>query len=175
MAGVDPNDDLYLLDIYRKQVDSLEGVEAAIDMMGFHDPRAWVEEKAQIEKAIGPFISKRQREKKVYTYRVQLPTTGDKMARAQAFRARAAQGKVYLPRNAPWVADYLAELLMFPSGKHDDQVDVSGLFGRVLNDMTAAQLPPKPVDIDKPLTFDELIAQNEAHLQTARIKGRQGL
>lgn len=161
VCGVDPNDDLYVLDIHRKQSNSLEGVEAAIDMMARYDPMAWVEEKAQIEKALGPFIAKRQRERKVYTFRVQLPTTGDKMARAQAFRARAAQGKVYLPRNAPWVADLLAELLVFPNGTNDDQVDVCGLFGRILNEMTAARTPPKAKET-RGLTLDEAIAQDEA-------------
>jgi predicted phage terminase large subunit-like protein len=157
VCGVDPNDDLYLLDISRDQSDSLTGVEAAIDMMQTHKPVAWVEEKAQIEKAIGPFIKKRQRERKCYTYRVQLPTTGDKMARAQSFRARAAQGKVYLPKNAPWVQDLLAELLMFPSGAHDDQVDVCGLFGRILDKMSPAVRPPKGKETAG-LTLDEAVA-----------------
>ena len=159
VAGVDPNDDLYVLDVWRQQVDSLTGVEAAIDMMATHKPMAWVEEKAQIEKAIGPFIKKRQRERKEYTFRVQLPTTGDKMARAQSFRARAAQGKVYLPKNAPWVTDYLQELLMFPNGTHDDQVDVSGLFGRILDKMSTAQRPPAGKELAG-LTFDEAVAQD---------------
>ena len=28
-----------------------------------------------------------------------------------------------LPREAPWLGQYLSELLAFPLGKHDDQVD----------------------------------------------------
>ena len=32
-------------------------------------------------------------------------------------------GRVYLPREAPWLNDYLHELAMFPKGKFDDQVD----------------------------------------------------
>ena len=32
-------------------------------------------------------------------------------------------GFVFLPEEAPWLAEYLAELLAFPAGRHDDQVD----------------------------------------------------
>lgn len=174
VAGVDPNDDLYVLDIVRGQWDSMTGVERAIDSMEFHNPMVWVEEKAQIEKAIGPFIAKRQQERRVYTYREALPTSGDKMARAQSFRARAAQGKVYLPKNAPWVQDYLAELLMFPNGKHDDRVDVSGLFGRILDKMAAAAAPPK-AKVPTPETFDQAIARDEAWRERQARRGRAGL
>ncbi len=32
-------------------------------------------------------------------------------------------GRVYLPREAPWLNDYVHEMAMFPKGKFDDQVD----------------------------------------------------
>jgi predicted phage terminase large subunit-like protein len=32
-------------------------------------------------------------------------------------------GQVYLPREAPWLADFLHEVLAFLNGRHDDQVD----------------------------------------------------
>ena len=47
----------------------------------------------------------------------------DKEARMLAQSARFEAGQVILPREAPWLGDYLAELLAFPSGRHDDQVD----------------------------------------------------
>jgi predicted phage terminase large subunit-like protein len=37
--------------------------------------------------------------------------------------ATIENGFVFLPEAAPWLADYLAELLAFPAGRHDDQVD----------------------------------------------------
>jgi hypothetical protein len=36
------------------------------------------------------------------------------------------------------------ELLSFPAGKHDDQVDALGLIGQVLNKMHAGALPKPP-------------------------------
>ena len=35
---------------------------------------------------------------------------------------------MHLPANAPWLDDFLLELLAFPHGKHDDQVDSTSQF-----------------------------------------------
>jgi predicted phage terminase large subunit-like protein len=50
---------------------------------------------------------------------------GGKIARANAVSAVVEAGNVFLPHPmiAPWVDGYLAELSIFPNGKHDDQVD----------------------------------------------------
>ena len=32
-------------------------------------------------------------------------------------------GKIFLKRNAPWLDDFRAEVVSFPYGRHDDQVD----------------------------------------------------
>lgn len=170
VAGVDPDDDIYLMDWYREQVDSYDGVEAAINMMRDHKPMAWVEEKAQIEKALGPFIEKRQKERKIYTFRVQLPSNASKQAKAQSFRGRQAMGKVYLPIGAPWVDDFLYELNAFGSdtAKHDDQVDVCGHFGRILDHMSAGQKPKEPF-VATPLTLDQAIAEDEAYRSKVNV------
>lgn len=39
-------------------------------------------------------------------------------------------GEVLLPERAPWLADYEAELLAFPNGSHDDQVDSTSQYLR---------------------------------------------
>jgi predicted phage terminase large subunit-like protein len=37
--------------------------------------------------------------------------------------ARIEAGQVHLPRRESWLEDFRTELLQFPHGKHDDQVD----------------------------------------------------
>ena len=49
---------------------------------------------------------------------------------------------LYVPVHAPWYPAFRAELLSFPAGKHDDQVDALGLIGQLLDKMTACR-PPK--------------------------------
>jgi predicted phage terminase large subunit-like protein len=47
----------------------------------------------------------------------------DKIMRMHAQTATIENGFVHLPDAAPWLAEYLHELTVFPNGKHDDQVD----------------------------------------------------
>ena len=49
----------------------------------------------------------------------------DKIMRMHAHIAMIENGSVHLPEAAPWLAQYLAELRVFPNGKHDDQVDTT--------------------------------------------------
>ena len=48
---------------------------------------------------------------------------GDKVARAYVIQPELASGMVYLPREAPWLNDFLTQLGRFPTGAHDDMVD----------------------------------------------------
>lgn len=48
---------------------------------------------------------------------------GDKVMRMALQTAAIEAGWVFIPREAPWLADYLHEHAMFPKGKFDDQVD----------------------------------------------------
>ena len=47
----------------------------------------------------------------------------DKVMRMHAQTAMIENGFVHLPDAAPWLAQYLHEMTVFPHGKHDDQVD----------------------------------------------------
>ena len=49
--------------------------------------------------------------------------TGDKTMRLHAQTAIIENGFVHIPETAPWLAEYLHELTVFPNGKHDDQAD----------------------------------------------------
>lgn len=47
----------------------------------------------------------------------------EKLARMQARSVMFETGRVFLPREAPWLSAYLDELLGFPNRRYDDQVD----------------------------------------------------
>ncbi len=49
----------------------------------------------------------------------------DKVTRALPAAARMEAGTIYFKRGAPWLVDYEDELTTFPTGAHDDQVDVT--------------------------------------------------
>ena len=48
---------------------------------------------------------------------------------------------LYVPQNASWVAELRSELLSFPAGKHDDQVDGLGLTGQLLDTISVGNKP----------------------------------
>src|SRR2546423_2766047 len=85
-----------------------------------------------------------QRERKAYVYRREFPTRGDKAVRARSIQGRMALDGLYVPQNALWLADLRSELLSFPAGKHDDQVDALGLIGQFLDHITPSNKPKPP-------------------------------
>ncbi len=54
---------------------------------------------------------------------ISITPKGDKITRMSAQSAKIEAGQVWLPRSAPWLQDFLAEMLAFPGGRYDDQVD----------------------------------------------------
>jgi predicted phage terminase large subunit-like protein len=160
VVGLDPEGRMYLLDLWRKQTASDEWIEAFCDLVTLWKPVGWAEEKGQISAGVGPALDKRQRERKAYVYREQFPTRGDKAVRAQSIRGRMPLEGLYVPTQASWYPAFRSELLSFPAGKHDDQVDALGLIGQLLDQMVPGQNPkppPKPkVDSGyRPLSLGE--------------------
>lgn len=144
VVGLDPEGRMYLLDLWRRQAASDEWVEAFCDLVVQWKPMAWAEEQGQIKAGVGPFLDRRQRERRAYVVREQFPTRGDKAVRAQSIRGRMALEGLYVPVNAPWYAELRRELLSFPAGKHDDIVDALGLVGQLLDRMMSGQKPKTP-------------------------------
>lgn len=155
--GVDPGDDIYILDWWRQQTASDGWVEEFCDLVLAHRPLMWAEESGQIERGVGPFLTKRQAETKAYCYRKQFSSSRDKPTRAQSIRGRMAMGKVYFP-NTDQGREIVSELLRFPAGKNDDQVDVLSLLGRMLDTIVGGE-HPKSVE---PMRGLDEMTMNEA-------------
>jgi predicted phage terminase large subunit-like protein len=58
---------------------------------------------------------------------LEIQPKGDKYTRAQPLAAAVADGRFRVPEGAPWLQAFVDELLAFPVGRHDDQVDAVGL------------------------------------------------
>jgi predicted phage terminase large subunit-like protein len=71
----------------------------------------------------------------------ELKAETDKVTRALPAAARMEAGYVYLLRGAPGINDFVDELLSFPNGAHDDQVDTLSY---------AVQLSVKPMVTSTP-------------------------
>ena len=143
VVGLDPEGRMYLLDLWRKQAAADEWIEAFCDLVLKWKPLGWAEEQGQIRAGVGPFLDRRQSERGAWVARERFPTRGDKAVRAQSIRGRMAIEGLYVDPRAPWLPDLRSELLHFPAGKHDDQVDALGLVGQLLDQMVYGT-KPKP-------------------------------
>jgi predicted phage terminase large subunit-like protein len=49
--------------------------------------------------------------------------SGDKETRLLRHQGRFEAGRIFIPKEAPWRAEFVGELLAFPNGRYDDQFD----------------------------------------------------
>lgn len=142
-VGVDRQDNIYVVDVVRDKLDGGQIVEKILDSYELWKPSMVGIEKGHIEMAIGPFLEKRVRERKLYEAYFHDLRTGrrDKEARSRAIQGRMQQGKVFFPRDAPFYSALRGELLRFPSGEHDDQVDALAWIGLMMAEFSTLKLP----------------------------------
>ena len=134
VVGVDEYDNLYVVDCVRGKFDGFEIVERILDLYEQWRPSIIGIEKGHIEMALGPFLEKRVRERKLYEayFKDLKPGRRDKEARARAIQGRMQQGMVRIPKDEVWTGPLVAELLRFPNGVHDDQVDALAWVGLMM-------------------------------------------
>jgi predicted phage terminase large subunit-like protein len=110
----------YLLHVYRNRLTFPALKRAAKDLYEQFKPR-----KVAIEdKASGTSLIQELKTEGLFGIEAyQLPPGSDKSMRTVGQSLKFESGKVLIPAAAPWLDDYLNELLGFPGGKFDDQVD----------------------------------------------------
>lgn len=138
VGGFDENDDLWFIDWWSGQTETDEWIDELIKLARLHDPLASVGEGGVIRRAVEPFLKKEMRIQKCYFRQEWIDSGKNKSAKARGFQGMAKQGKVWIPYG-DWGDALIEQLVKFPSGKHDDKVDVCGLFGRILDQTFASQ------------------------------------
>lgn len=126
--GIGPDGDIYRVDGWSGQTSSDVWIERKLDLIAKYKPLAWFGEGGVIQKAVEPMLKRRMRERNVFCRLEWLPSVADKPTRARSFQAMAASGRVKFERGAD-----ISEFLVFPAGKHDDDVDNASLIGRAID------------------------------------------
>ena len=146
-VGIDEYDNMYVVDVIRGKYDGFELVEKILDFYEQWRPGIVGIERGHIEMAIGPFLEKRVAERRLHSAYFKDLKVGrrDKEARARAIQGRMQQGKVYFPQDATWTGSMVAELLRFPNGVHDDQVDALAWVGLMMTEFASFYEAPEHI------------------------------
>jgi len=108
----------YLIDLTRGKYEYQKLRAVALELAEAHKPDAILIEDASTGTALAADLQERHR------YAVKLiPVERDKEARLYVHQAKFEAGLVRFPQYATWLRDLEDELLAFPVGKADDQVD----------------------------------------------------
>lgn len=137
-AGIGQDGTIYIVDVCRGRWDAMELVENILDFYDLWRPSIVGIERGHIEMAIGPFLDKRKAERGFHEMYLKELKTGrrDKEARARAIQGRIQQGKVRFPEKEEFTGSLIAEMLRFPSGVHDDQVDALAWLGLMMSEFS---------------------------------------
>lgn len=109
---------IYLLHVLRKRLEYPDLKRAVREQYEFYRPNIiLIEDKSSGTQLIQELIIEG-----VHVVKGIKPE-GDKAMRLRAQTTTIENGFVHLPREAPWLADYIAEVTSFPKAKYDDQVD----------------------------------------------------
>jgi predicted phage terminase large subunit-like protein len=107
----------YLVDRYKAKVEFPELKKMLIMLANQWRPATiLIEDKASGQS----LIQELKRDTRLPVKPIKIDT--DKIARVNAITT-TLEANTYLPQNLPWMRDYLDNLLVFPNGAHDDDVD----------------------------------------------------
>lgn len=140
--AVDSKGDIFVADLIRERMEAYELVEAIIDQYFRRQPEVTAMERGHIQLALGPYLDSRIAERKAYGLNlVDIPPgRKDKEARARSIQGLMRQGRVFFPRDAPWLDSFRLEMLSFPNGKFDDTVDAMAYIGLRIADVDPTQV-----------------------------------
>ncbi len=145
-------DTLTLIDGWTGQTSADVWIEELLRLFKQHRPLCYFGEAGVIVKAVKPMLTRRMNELRVFARTEWIPSISDKPTRARAFQARAAMGKVSLPKT-DLGEKVLNQLLSFPAGKHDDLVDTCALMGMVIDMAHPGFTPAAPQPLTRPRDY----------------------
>lgn len=117
ISGVTPKNNIVILEVIRKRLEAPDIIPLLKKAL-----TDWQLDYIGIERA-GYQLALVQMARREGLPVVELKADRDKVSRAMPLSARMEQGQVYFIENALWFDELERELLQFPEGEHDDQVD----------------------------------------------------
>lgn len=125
--GVTDSGNILILDVIRTKIKGSDHVDFITEMY-----RQFKLKAIGIEKVATQTITLQNVQKETNLYTIPLKPESNKNFRTIHITLLLQQGKVYFRKYAAWLEEFERELLLFPNGKHDDQVDAFAYIPQVM-------------------------------------------
>ncbi len=116
--GVSPSNEIFVLDVVRQRLEAPQVLKMLESVYARWEPSVVGIERAGYQLA---FIQMARQQTQLPIR--ELKADRDKYSRALPLSAKLEAGQIYFDKSAQWLMDLEKELLQFPAGEHDDQVD----------------------------------------------------
>lgn len=142
-VAVDYDDFIHVLEVVRFRTKHSDQIADAILNMYERYPSVKIlgVEDGQIWRGFKPLLVKKMIDRKVYPTFVEHKALTDKQVRAQPLQGRMQAKRITFPKDGGWMGLLMTELLRFPAGMHDDQVDA---FAWVVQTLIGQSPPARP-------------------------------
>ena len=117
-------DSFYLIDVFRKKLEYPDLIRAVKQQGKKYGARRILIENTSSGVAL---LQQLRRERTGLNF-FRVKPDKDKITRLKNASVEIEAGRVFLPEKAHWLDDYVSEMLAFPGGVHDDQVDSTSQF-----------------------------------------------
>lgn len=144
---------LYILDVYRRRVEYselLSSVRALCSRYGVD--RLLIEDASSGQQLIQQL---RAESGAKLPFPIGIKPVEDKVVRFEARASQIQGGQVVLPKAAPWLADFVAEVCKFPGGRHDDQADALAQMLANLPPAVSAPVNAGPILVEPGVSHDD--------------------
>ena len=135
IGGMEDDGMLNIVDVVRGRLDTVEIIEKWFELDKRWRIEWWVAEDGAIRKTLGPYLNAEMRKRNHYLNIILKTPVKDKISRASSFQARCRAQGVQFDQDSEWYVACEMELLSFPRGIHDDQVDALAWLGLGLDEM----------------------------------------
>jgi predicted phage terminase large subunit-like protein len=160
VAAIDENRGLHIRNVIRERLDAREIVDTILALQKTYDPEAIGIEHMMVSQSLGPFLRESMIKENIYPNIVSLKHGGkDKVTRARSIQGRMRAKSIKFDKQQEWYPAFEEELLRFPRGVKDDQVDAFAWLGMLLDMINEA--PTEKEEAEEEYQ-DELRKSNES-------------
>lgn len=159
VGATDQEGILHIVEVIRERMDAVEAVNTVLMLNKKYDPQYFFFEKGALTNSVLPHLHVAMQENNNYASYELFARVGDKLQFAQTIKARMRINRVAFDKDAFWFPDLEEELLQFPRGGHDDQVDAMAILGRGIEKFSEAQTPAEQAAEE----YEEIKRESDAY------------